>query len=59
MRLRDRGCVMSMVFRKALPNHRNRIEEDESFVTVDANSNRILHFEKVGYETIHELPSVT
>ncbi|XP_054162967.1 translation initiation factor eIF-2B subunit epsilon-like [Oppia nitens] len=46
-RLKDKGCVMTTVFRRAKPNHRIRSLEDEFVAVVDSETNKILHFERI------------
>ena len=46
-RQRDKGCVMTTVFRSAKPHHRIRSPEDEFVTVVDSQTNKILHFERI------------
>ncbi|CAG2161273.1 unnamed protein product [Oppiella nova] len=46
-RLKDKGCVMTTVFRRAKPHHRIRSMEDEFVTLVDSDTQKILHFERV------------
>ncbi|XP_076343757.1 eukaryotic translation initiation factor 2B subunit epsilon isoform X2 [Tachypleus tridentatus] len=53
---RDKGLVMTLVFKKALPKHKTRCLEDECVIAVEPETERILHYQKVGCKKKIEFP---
>ncbi|XP_013791032.1 translation initiation factor eIF-2B subunit epsilon-like [Limulus polyphemus] len=53
---KDKGMVMTLVFKKALPKHKTRCLEDECVVAVEPETERILHYQKVGHKKKIEFP---
>jgi translation initiation factor eIF-2B subunit epsilon len=58
-RQKDKGCVMTTVFRRAEPYHKIRSIEDELVTVVDSETNKILHFERVYNNRRLQIPLVS
>lgn len=57
-RQKDKGCVMTTVFRRAKPYHKIRSLEDELVTIVDSETNKVLHFERVYNNRRLQIPLV-
>lgn len=44
---KDKGALMTLVYRKAFPRHRSRCLEDECAVAINPDTNKLLHHHKV------------
>ena len=43
----DKMTIMSVIYKQASPGHRTRSSEDDILVVVDADTSRLIHYEKV------------
>ncbi|XP_023213859.1 translation initiation factor eIF-2B subunit epsilon-like isoform X2 [Centruroides sculpturatus] len=55
-RQKDKGTVMTLVYRTALPKHHSRCLEDEVVVCVDRDTNRVYFLQKVGNQKKIKFP---
>ncbi|XP_071038354.1 translation initiation factor eIF2B subunit epsilon [Parasteatoda tepidariorum] len=50
----DKNSAITLVYRKALPNHANRCKENNFVVAVESDSNRIRYFQRINkMRTVH------
>ncbi|OWF44225.1 translation initiation factor eIF-2B subunit epsilon-like [Mizuhopecten yessoensis] len=55
-RRKDKNTVMTMVMKKAPPTHCTRCREDDIVMAVEQPSSRILHYQKLAYQTKVDIP---
>ncbi|CAN7936902.1 unnamed protein product [Ixodes hexagonus] len=52
----DKGALMTLVYRKALPRHRSRCVDDECAVAINPDTNKLLHHHKMTFAKKCDFP---
>ena len=58
-RLKDKTPIMTMVFKKAPPNHCTRCKEEDVVMAIEKGKDRVLSYQKVAARTKFEFPVVS
>ncbi|KAL5020814.1 hypothetical protein ScPMuIL_002104 [Solemya velum] len=53
---KDKSFIMTMIMKEAPPGHRSRCKEEDITVAVEKETNRVLHYQKVGHERKLDFP---
>lgn len=48
-----------MIMKEAPPGHRSRCKEEDVIIAIEKETNRILHYQKVGHERKLDFPKVS
>lgn len=52
----DKGCAMTLIYRKALPGHRTRCHENDTLVAVESQSQRLRYYQRTYKKRTLNLP---
>ncbi|XP_069129392.1 translation initiation factor eIF2B subunit epsilon-like [Argopecten irradians] len=55
-REKDKNTVMTMVMKKTPPTHCTRCREDDLVLVIEQPSSRVLHYQKLAYQTKVDIP---